>query len=65
MTRVLKILQVPLPHKAGFNPYDNPYSDEEFFKLCEEHKVSHDPMRYQNEKLFGTHQHVVVGLHRP
>ena len=30
---VLKRLQVPFPHEAGFNASDNPYTSEEFFKL--------------------------------
>ena len=38
--RVLKRLQVPLLHEAGFNPYDNSYTKEEFFKLCEDYEVS-------------------------
>ena len=29
--RVLKRLQVPLPHKTGFNTADNPYTESEFF----------------------------------
>ena len=53
MRRVLKKLQVALPHKAGFSPYTN----EEFFKICEDFEVAHDPMSYQNEKFFGTDQH--------
>ena len=44
---------VPLPHEASFNPSDdNPYSKEEFFKLCEDYNVPHDPMRYQDEKFY-------------
>ena len=31
--RVLKRLQDPLPHDAGFSPYNNPYSNEQFFKI--------------------------------
>ena len=31
LRRVLKRLQVPLPHEAGFNAADNPYINEEFF----------------------------------
>ena len=54
--RVLKRLQVPLPHEAGFNCYDNPYSNEQFFKLCDDYD-SHNPMRYRNKKFFATHQH--------
>ena len=45
-----------MPHKAGFNSYDNPYSNEGFFKICEDYEVPHDPMRYRDEKFFGTHQ---------
>ena len=33
--RVLKRLQVPLPHETGFNAADNPYTVSEFFKICE------------------------------
>ena len=29
--RVLKRLQVPLPHETGFNTADNPYTESEFF----------------------------------
>ena len=28
--RILKKLQVPLPHKTGFNAADNPYTESEF-----------------------------------
>ena len=31
--RVLKRLQVPLPHEGGFSAADNPYTNEEFFRL--------------------------------
>ena len=43
--------------EASSKPYDNPDSNEEFFKLCKDCGVSHNPIRYQNEKFFGTHQH--------
>ena len=29
--RILKKLQVPLPHETGFNAADNPYTESEFF----------------------------------
>ena len=32
--RVLKELQVPLPHQTGFNAADNPYTESEFFKFA-------------------------------
>ena len=62
--KVLKRLQVPLPCKAGFNAADNPYSSKRFSKLYEDYGVPHDPMRYQYEKFFGTHQRLFE-LHRP
>ena len=34
--QVLKRLQTPLPHKTGFNATDNPYTESEFLKICEE-----------------------------
>ena len=57
LRRILKRLQVPLPHVAGFNAADNPYTKEKFFKICEDYDVPHDPMKYRDEKFFGTHQH--------
>ena len=33
--RILKKLQVPLPHETGFNAADNPYTESEFLKICE------------------------------
>ena len=31
--RILKKLQVPLPHETGFNAADNPYTESEFLKF--------------------------------
>ena len=42
--RVLKRLQVPLSHEIGFNAADNPYTESEFFKTCEDYRVPNDPM---------------------
>ena len=36
--RILKRLQVSLPHEAGFNADDNPNTNEEFFKICKDYK---------------------------
>ena len=60
MRRVLKRLQVPLPQEASFNAADNPYTKEEFFKICEDYKVPNDPMRYREEKFYWTHQCSIV-----
>ena len=49
-------MQVPLPHKASFNAADNPYTKEEFFKICEDYGVPHDPIRYRDEKFYWTYQ---------
>ena len=49
--RILKRLQVPLPHEAG-----NPYTNEEFFKICEDYGVPHNPMKYRKEKFYWNYQ---------
>ena len=50
--RILKRLQVSLQHEAGFDAADSPYTNEEFFKICEDYEVTHDPMKYRDEKLY-------------
>ena len=57
--RILKRLQVPLPHEASFNAADNPYTNEEFFKICEDYGVPNNPMKYRDEKFYWTYQHGV------
>ena len=57
MRQVLKRLQVPLPYMSGFSATNDSYSSEGFFKVYKDYGVPHDPMRYQNEKFFGTHLH--------
>ena len=54
--RVLKRLQVPLPHENSFNVADNPYTESEFFKICEDYRVSNDPMRHRDEKFYWSYQ---------
>ena len=44
--RILKRLQVPLPHETSFNASDNPCTSSEFFKICKDYGVSNDPMKY-------------------
>ena len=51
--RVLKRLQVPLLHEASFNAADNSYINEEFFKICGDYGVPHDPMRYRTKHSIG------------
>ena len=58
--QVLKRFQVSLLHEAGFRAADNLYTKEEFFKICEDYGVSHDPMRYRDEKFYWTYQRSVV-----
>ena len=57
--RVLKRLQVPLPHETSFDVTDNPYTETEFFKICEDYRVPNDPMRYRDEKFYWSYQHGV------
>ena len=54
--RILKKLQVPLPHETGFNAADNPYTESEFLKICEDYGVPNDPMKYRDEKFYWTYQ---------
>ena len=54
--RILKKLQTPLPHKTSFNTADNPYTESEFFKICEDYRVPNDPMKYRDEKFYWTYQ---------
>ena len=56
----MKRLQVSLPHEAIFNAADNPYTKEEFLKICEDYGVPHDPMRNKGKKFYWTYQRGVV-----
>ena len=49
--RILKKLQVPLSHKT-----DNPYTESQFLKICEDYRVPNDPMKYRDEKFYWTYQ---------
>ena len=60
--RVLKKLQVPLPHESSFNASDNPYMSSEFLKICEDYGVPNDPMKYWDKKFYWTYQ---CGVHWP
>ena len=62
MRRVLKRLQVPLPHESSFNASDNPYTSSEFKKVFEDYRVPNDPMRYGDGKFYWTYQ---CGVHWP
>ena len=57
--RILKKLQVPLPHETGFNTADNPYTESEFLKICEDYGVPDNPMRYRYENFYWSYQHGV------
>ena len=57
--RILKKLQVPLPHGPGFRAADNPYTSSEFLKICEDYGVPNNPMKYRNDKFYWTYQHGV------
>ena len=48
---------MPLPLETGFNTADNPYTESELFKICENYRVPNNPMRYRDEKLYWTYQH--------
>ena len=46
---------MPLPHETCFNAADNPYTESEFLKICEDYGVPNDPMRYRDEKFYWTY----------
>ena len=41
---------------CSFNAVDNPNIKEEFFEICEDYNVPHDPMAYKEEKFYCTYQ---------
>ena len=53
---MLKKLQTPLPHETGFNAADNPYTESEFLKICEDYGVPNNSMKYRDEKFYWTYQ---------
>ena len=48
-----------MPHETSLNATDNPYTELEFFKICEDYRVPNDPMRYRDERFYWTYQHSV------
>ena len=63
--RILKRLQVPLPHEAGFNASNHPYTNEEFLKICKDYEVPQDSMKYMDEKFYWTYQRGVNNVQLP
>ena len=51
-----------MSHETGFNAADNPYTESEFFKICEDCGVPNDPMKCRDEKFYWTYQR---GIHWP
>ena len=51
-----------MPHKTGFNTADNPYTESEFLKICEDYRVPNDPIKYRDEKFYWTYQRSVHWL---
>ena len=33
-----------------FKAFDNPYTNEELFKICEDYGIPHNPLKYSDEK---------------
>ena len=54
--RILKILEIPLPHENSFNKYNNSYNHEKFIGICSEYGVSNDLTKWRNQKYFSTWQ---------
>ena len=51
-----------MPHGPGFNATDNPYTESEVLKICEDYRVPNDPMKYWDEKFYWIYQ---CGIHWP
>ena len=57
-----------MPHETSFNAADNPYTELEFFKICEDYinpmryRDYNNPMRYRDEKFYWSYQR---GIHWP
>ena len=49
-------------HGPGFIATDNPYTEPDFFKVCDDYRVPNDPMRHRDEKFYWTYQR---GVHWP
>ena len=45
-----------MPHETGFNAADNPYTESEFLKICEDYGVPNNPLRYREKKFYWTYQ---------
>ena len=45
-----------MPHEPGFNAADNPYTESDILKICEDYRVPNDPMKYWGEKFYWTYQ---------
>ena len=56
ISRILKILEIPLPYENSFNQYNNPYNHEKFIGICSEYGVSNDLTKWRNQKYFSTWQ---------
>ena len=54
--RILKILEIPLPHENSFNQYNNPYNHEKFIGICSEYGVSNNLTKWRNQKYFSMWQ---------
>ena len=56
ISRILKILEIPLPCDNSFNQYNNPYNHEKLMEICREYEVSNDLTKWRNQKYFSTWQ---------
>ena len=45
-----------MPHESSFRAADNPYTNEEFFKIYEDCGVPNDPLKYRDENFCSTYQ---------
>ena len=57
----MKRLQTSLPQETGFNAANNPYTESEFFKICEDYRVPNDPMKCWMKNFIGAINAAFIG----
>lgn len=63
--RIIKQMEIPLPFEKSYHQFDNPYSPEEFLKVCNEYRVDPDPQKYKGEYFFSSYQRSAPDIPRP
>ena len=57
----MKRLQTSLPQETGFNAANNPYTESEFLKICEDYRVPNHPMKCWMKNFIGAISVAFIG----